>query len=41
LREGKVGECLMANDTRGGTWELQRKLYLAAKRSPARRFHAL
>jgi RNA-directed DNA polymerase len=41
MREGKVGECLMANDTRSGTRELQHKLYLAAKRSPARRFHAL
>jgi|GEM_PF-1844847 len=31
----------MANGTRSGTRELQHKLYLAAKRSPARRFHAL
>ena len=31
----------MANDTLDKTRELQRKLYLAAKRSPARRFHAL
>jgi retron-type reverse transcriptase len=41
MREGKVGECLMANDTRSRTRELQHKLYLAAKWSPARRFHAL
>jgi len=39
--KGKVGECLMANDTLDKTRELQRKLYLAAKRSPSRRFHAL
>lgn len=31
----------MANDALDKTRELQRKLYLAAKRSPARRFHAL
>jgi RNA-directed DNA polymerase len=30
-----------ANDTHDKTRELQRKLYRAAKRSPARRFHAL
>jgi RNA-directed DNA polymerase len=41
LREGRVGECLMANDTRDKIRDLQHKLYLAAKRSPARRFHAL
>jgi group II intron reverse transcriptase/maturase len=39
--KGKVGECLMANDALDKTRELQRKLYLAAKRSPSRRFHAL
>ena len=32
---------IRANDTRDMTRELQRKLYRAAKRSPARRFHAL
>src|SRR6266540_2961654 len=31
----------VANDTHDTTRELQRKLYRAAKRSPARRFHAL
>jgi hypothetical protein len=31
----------VANDTHDKTRELQRKLYRAAKRSPARRFHAL
>ena len=31
----------MANDTRSRIRELQHKLYWAAKRSPARRFHAL
>jgi RNA-directed DNA polymerase len=31
----------VANDTLDKTRELQRKLYRAAKRSPARRFHAL
>ena len=31
----------VANDTRDTTRALQRKLYRAAKRSPARRFHAL
>src|SRR6266540_2376150 len=31
----------VANDTLDTTRELQRKLYRAAKRSPARRFHAL
>ena len=41
VREGRVGECLMANDTRDKIRDLQHKLYLAAKRSPARRFHAL
>jgi RNA-directed DNA polymerase len=40
-RKGQVGECLMANDTLDRTRELQLKLYRAAKRSPARRFHAL
>src|SRR5664279_629371 len=41
MRKGKVGECLMANDTRDRTRDLQHKLYRAAKRSPDRRFHAL
>ncbi len=41
LREGKAGECLMANDTRDKVRELQHKLYWAAKQSPSRRFHAL
>jgi retron-type reverse transcriptase len=41
MRKGKVGECLMANDTRDRTRELQHKLYRAAKESPTRRFHAL
>src|SRR5664280_2188388 len=41
MRKGKVGECLMANDTRDRTRELQHELYRAAKESPTRRFHAL
>src|SRR5664279_1051576 len=41
MRKGKVGECLMANDTRDRTRDLQHKLYRAAKESPTRRFHAL
>ena len=41
LREGKAGECLMANDTLDKVRELQHKLYWAAKQSPSRRFHAL
>ncbi len=41
MRKGQVGECLMANDTRDKTRDLQHKLYRAAKQSPSRRFHAL
>jgi RNA-directed DNA polymerase len=40
-KEGKAGECLMANGTQDKVQELQTKLYQAAKRSPTRRFHAL
>jgi RNA-directed DNA polymerase len=40
-RKGPVGECPVANDIHDTTRELQRKPYRAAKRSPARRFHAL
>lgn len=39
--KGEAGECLMANGTEDKVRELQIKLYEAAKRSPARRFHAL
>jgi RNA-directed DNA polymerase len=40
-KEGKAGECLMANGTEDKVQELQTKLYQAAKLSPTRRFHAL
>jgi RNA-directed DNA polymerase len=40
-KEGKAGECLMANGTENKVRELQTKLYQAAKSSPTRRFHAL
>jgi len=40
-KEGKAGECLMANGTQDKVRELQTKLYQAAKSSPTRRFHAL
>ena len=40
-KEGRAGECLMANGTQDKVQELQTKLYQAAKRSPTRRFHAL
>jgi RNA-directed DNA polymerase len=40
-KEGKAGECLMANGTHDKVQELQNKLYQAAKQSPTRRFHAL
>jgi hypothetical protein len=39
-RERSVN-ALVANDTLDKTRELQNRLYRAAKRSPARRFHAL
>jgi RNA-directed DNA polymerase len=40
-KEGRAGECLMANDAQDKVQELQTKLYQAAKWSPTRRFHAL
>ena len=40
-KEGRAGECLMANGTEDKVQELQNKLYQAAERSPTRRFHAL
>jgi RNA-directed DNA polymerase len=40
-KNGKTGECLMANDTENKVQELQNKLYRSAKLSPTRRFHAL
>ena len=40
-KEGRAGECLMANGTQDKVQELQTKLYQAARRSPTRRFHAL
>ena len=40
-KEGRAGECLMANNAPDKVQELQTKLYQAAKQSPTRRFHAL